>query len=96
MEGNQVPNICPLIDCQYPCKYLSKEPATINPEGKIMCVGCKYNHNGACEFLLLPESCDQFDLGDKFEQEQDKTPAFGKPSTPAQPCAQNKQGPSRK
>ena len=77
-----------------------------------MCVGCKYNHNGSCEFLLLPESCDQFDLGDKFikesenrcieesedrcEEEQDKTPTFGKPSTPAQPCVQNKQGPSRK
>ena len=32
-----------------------------------MCNRCKYFSNGACEFLLTPETCDEFDLGDKFE-----------------------------
>ena len=39
-----------------------------------MCNGCKYFHDGVCEFLLQPETCDQFDLGDKFEEEQGKIP----------------------
>jgi len=41
-----------------------------------MCIGCKYFQDGACEFLLQPETCDQFDLGDKFEEEQNKIPVL--------------------
>lgn len=42
-----------------------------------MCVRCKYCQNGDCEFLLLPETCDEFDLGDKFdEKEEDKIKAM--------------------
>lgn len=36
-----------------------------------MCQGCKYYKDGICEFLLLPESCDEFDLGDKFGKDPD-------------------------
>ena len=39
-----------------------------------MCIECKYFRNGACEFLLTPDTCDQFDLGDKFEDNKSVLP----------------------
>ena len=40
-----------------------------------MCIECKYFRNGACEFLLTPDTCDQFDLGDKFEDNKIELPS---------------------